>query len=73
MFCQTVMAVKMAWQSLAPCKRTVFPIESRTSGDNGFRIKISGKPEPVLYQADKAYTGKHFRYNFLFLCIDENV
>ena len=67
MICQTVFAVKMAWKSLDPCKRTVFPLESRTSGDNGFRIKISGKPEPQLYQAEKAYTGKHFRLNILFL------
>ena len=66
---QTVSAIKSTWKSLDTCKRTAFPQDSKTPGDNGYRIKISGIPEPEMYHPNKIYTGMHFLLLHLSFCI----
>lgn len=42
------------------CNRNPFDVEAaKTPGDNGFRIKIAGRPQPEWYTPGQVYTSKH--------------
>jgi len=67
--CDRLVAVMLvAWTAAAVgdsdprdfCNRNPFDVEAeKTPGDNGFRIKIAGRPQPEWYIPGQVYTSKH--------------
>ena len=41
----------------------------KTPGDNGFRIKIAGRPPPEKYTPGQVYTGKCVHLSYSVVCL----